>query len=218
MEVPPCFYTDKYYLISGGYDEDRNHLDSTELWDGERWSSHDPLPETLHSHCLVRLNNTHVFLTGGHSSRYNGYSRASYFYSKATGFQRAPDMRGRRRHHRCGLHDGRYVIVAGGSGDVFVAGGGDLYEDVWITSSSSECFDLETGTWYKGPSVDTFDFGQHLVSWGSHTYCIGWKKIWEFVKTGHVWEWVEVAEMETQRQHETFQAFLVSAQDCQDWQ
>ena len=161
-------------------------------------------------HCLVRLNYTHVFLTGGFDE--SGYTAASYFYSKATGFLRAPDMLGKRVRHACGLHDGRFVFVAGGDGD-----------DWKITKKSSEYFDLETLTWHKGPSVDTYDFGLHLVSWGSRTYCIGRTKIWELVVTGEdeddgslEWEWVVVGETETDRRS-NFQAFLVSYEDCKSW-
>jgi len=199
------------WWVTGGYDSDKENTDSTELWDGQSWRSHDPLPVPTKDHCLVRLNHTHVFLTGGFDG--GSYTAASYFYSKATGFLKAPDMLGKRVRHSCGLHDGRFVIVAGGDGD-----------DRQKTKKSSQYFNLETLTWHEGPSVDTYDFGQHLVSWGSHTYCIGRKIIWELVKSAeddegnveHIWEWVKVGETESDRRF-NFQAFLVSSQDCRGW-
>jgi len=200
------------WWVTGGYDYDKQNVDSTELWDGLSWRSHHPLPKPLNDHCLVRLNYTHVFLTGGIDE--SGYTAASYFYSKATGFVKAPDMLENRARHACGLHhDGRFVFVAGGDGV------GYDYE----VGKSSEYFDLETLTWHNGPSVDTYDFGYHLVSWGSHTYCIGRKMIWELVVTGVnednvslEWEWVVVGETESNRSF-NFQAFLVSYEDCKSW-
>ena len=41
---------------------------STEVWDGKTWKKHIELPTTLCNHCMVKINSTHYFLTGGAKS------------------------------------------------------------------------------------------------------------------------------------------------------
>ena len=178
---------------------------SSILWDGTAWSNvTEELPRWTSGHCLVRLNSTHVFLTGGtldyEPRAPETYS--AYFYSKETGFVKAEDMPTPRGRHACGLHQGQ-VVVAGGWG------GG---------KQTSDYFSLDTQTWHSGPKLSrkqgyarTADF----VSWNNRAFWVGEKWIWELTGDDTTsWKWETVVEMETNRND--FKAFVIPAEYCRD--
>ena len=96
------------------------------------------LPKPLDGHCMVKINNSHVFITAGYDE--NGYgdpSVSSYIYNGVEFIQVAdmpacptppcnlpPNIRGHRFGPGCGLHD-NHIFVFGGymdtaSSEVFV--------------------------------------------------------------------------------------------------
>ena len=70
-------------LILGGDTAEDESLSSTEIWDGKTWKKHVRLPKPLESHCLVRINTTHFFLTGGEydDDDEDSYSLSSYIFN-----------------------------------------------------------------------------------------------------------------------------------------
>jgi hypothetical protein len=178
---------------------------TSEMWDGNSWQDYDALPEYLWRPCMVRLNSTHVLLTGGkdpYTSK-SGYA-ASYIHSKATGFVPVEDMNTPRHSHACGLVDGNKAFVVAGS---------DGFTD--IAGKTSEYFSLETLKWHEGPSIPGDTWGGEMVSWNNRTYFLGHKDILELVKSGNVWEWLKVGEMRIKRRF--FKAFAMKAEDCMGW-
>ena len=154
---------------------------------------------------MVRLNSTHVLLTGGkdpYTSK-SGYA-ASYIHSKATGFVPVEDMNTPRHSHACGLVDGNKAFVVAGS---------DGFTD--IAGKTSEYFSLETLKWHEGPSIPGDTWGGEMVSWNNRTYFLGHKDILELVKSENVWEWLKVGEMRIKRRF--FKAFAMKAEDCMGW-
>jgi len=107
----------------------------TFIWDGSSWQNYIELPKPLIKFCMAKINSTHIFLSGGEVYSTNKRIQESYIYSKATGFVQIANMRYPRVHHGCGLHDEKYVFVAGGG------------------HTTSEYFDLESMTWHEGPYV-----------------------------------------------------------------
>ena len=69
----------------------------------------------MSGHCLVKLNSSHVFLTGGKTA-------SSYIYSRTIGFIRQGDMGTPRYRHACTFH-GDKVWVAGGTTGLVVGQG-----------------------------------------------------------------------------------------------
>merc|ERR1711887_505886 len=77
--------TSKGWWVTGGVGGDKI-LSSTEVWDGKSWKSHVKLPKPLHNHCLVKINSTHYFITGGLSYLSEGHwmisaSVSSYIFN-----------------------------------------------------------------------------------------------------------------------------------------
>ena len=70
-------------LILGGDTGEDESISSTEIWDGKTWKKHVRLPKPLESHCLVRINSTHFFLTGGEydDEDEDSYSLSSYIFN-----------------------------------------------------------------------------------------------------------------------------------------
>jgi len=162
---------------------------STTLWDGASWlntTQQPELPDYTVGHCLVRLNSSHVLLTGGTLAWESGApeTTASYLYSQDSGFVRVNDMPTPRALHGCGVHQGE-VVVAGGWG------GG---------SQTSDIFSLETLTWQTGPRLSsgqgyarTADF----ISWNNRAFWVGEKWVWELTGAEKSsWKWETVAQME----------------------
>jgi hypothetical protein len=154
-------------------------------------------------HCLVKLNTTHVFLTGGLTG--SGYSAASYIFSSANGFVKQADMISTRSHHACSLHSDNLVFVTGG------------YTGSAI--KTTEYFSLTTLRWLPGPDLPSPIYGGQMISVQGKTLFIGGrgnKKIFKLNKlhlsTVDWWEWVEVAETKTARYY--FDVIKMNIDDC----
>ena len=129
----------------------------------------------MSGHCLVKLNSSHVFLTGGGTA-------SSYIYSSTIGFTRQGDMGTPRHRHACTFHGGQ----------VWVAGG-----------TTSEYFSLSTSTWLPGPDLPISTVGGRMITSSGKLTLIGKKKIWQLETFGldgvDGWTWVEVGEMRRSR-------------------
>ena len=124
--------------IAGGYDENLDDLDTTEIWSNNQSQPHVRLPERMFSHCMTTLNKTHVLLTGG--KKYSEIFSAAYIYSNKTGFTRIEDMKTARSYHGCSVINDSTVLVVGGRTDSgFIL--------------STEYLDLTSLTWSDGPEL-----------------------------------------------------------------
>jgi len=129
--------------VTGGYGvSGHGFLDTTEIWNNNRSQPHVRLPEDLHSHCLISLNNTHQLLTGGYTGHRGRHATAAaYLYSEEDGFNRIEDMKTARFGHGCSVINDSTVIVAGGN---------DYYSN---PLSSTEYLNLSSLTWVDGPEL-----------------------------------------------------------------
>lgn len=196
---------DAWWVTGGRTVLDRNTkwLATTELWHNQSWSSYTDLPAGSDGHCLVKLNTTHVFLTGGYITTV-GYSAASYIFSSATGFVKQSDMISARGYHACSLYSDNLVFVAGGQ---------------FNNIKTTEYFSLSTLRWLPGPDLPNHAPGGKMISVMEKTLFIGGqgnKKILSLEKlllsSKDTWEWVEVAEMKTARHY--FEVFQLNKNDC----
>ena len=117
-------------------------LDTTEIWSNNQSQPHVRLPEDLHDHCWISLNNTHQLLTGGYTAE-TGYhsTAAAYLYSEEDGFFKIEDMKTPRYYHGCSVINDNTVVVAGGR---------DYYNN---GLSSTEYLDLNSLMWVEGPDL-----------------------------------------------------------------
>ena len=132
-------------------------------------------------HCLLKLNTTHVFLTGGRTG-HGSDSAACFIYSTSTGFVRVMAMSTARGYHACSLHSDNLVFVAAGrtATDIF--------------TKTTEYFSLTTLDWQHGPDLPISTFGAKMITINSETLLIGGrgnKKIFK-LQTSDNWKWVEV--------------------------
>lgn len=100
------------------------------------------LPNPSSEHCLVRLNDTHLFLAFG-----DGVTRDSFVYNRVTGvWTKMPETK-RFRHRRslCGYAERegfngevvREVIVAGGAAESFAERASEIL-DLVMTNDSTD--------------------------------------------------------------------------------
>ena len=199
----------KVLLISGGKDGHYT-LTSTELWDGKNWKPYKPLPKRLQGHCLVKINSTHYFLTGGANIHARDFDKGDFTFSVSSyifngkDFIQVANMSMPRMDPGCGLYDDHLVFVAGGYN----------FQGSQDSLSTSEYFSLKTLTWSEGPTLDSEVYTGRIISTNNRTFLIGNKNIYELVKTGEEsWKWEKVKDLEkTNGFH--FDAFLISSDNC----
>jgi hypothetical protein len=158
------------------------------------------LPHSLVGHCLVKLNTTHVFLTGGWTG--TRYSAASFIYSTRTGFVRVKDMSTARTYHACSLHSDNLVFVAGG----YAANG---------RTKTTEYFSLTTLDWQHGQDLPISTDGAKMISVNSETLFLGGNRNKKIFKLSDNWKWEEVGEMKTPRY--SFDVLKIKFSDCVKW-
>jgi len=189
------------WWVTGGYDLRFTNLDTTELWTNNQWQAHVRLPEPMEGHCMTRVNQSHILLTGG----YPDTRTSSYLYSEETGFTKIEDMKTRRSGHGCSVIDDNVVFVAGGTG------GRDLI---------TEYLDLTTLTWSNGPELPSFP-GWDTKMIGS--LLLGDNKIFKLVEqqtsSEKQWQWVEVGELKNKKDwlnnnRNLFNSFAISENFC----
>jgi len=181
------------WWVTGGYNDTSSgsSLSSTELYDGNTWHSSVDLPTPMNGHCLVKLNSSHVFLTGG--------GAASYIYSRASGFIKLRDMSTWRYDHGCGLF-GEQVWVGGG----------------WGGPKSTEYYSLSSSTWLPGPALPYQAWnGARMITLAGKLTMIYYQEIWQLVGPGSVdgGTWVVVAAMKTGGGA----AIKMKQEDCDNW-
>ena len=105
-----------YLWITGGYDANFDHLQTTEYVsiDGKESSLGPPLPHINADHCMVMANASHAFLMGGH------YCKQDTYYFDTTNpnalWTSGPQALHGRAGHGCASTDTGLVIVGGGFG------------------------------------------------------------------------------------------------------
>jgi len=196
------------WWVTGGYEENEismkdEIIDTTELWINNQWQEHVRLPEPMEGHCMTRVNQSHILITGGGTTGYR--SSSSYLYSEETGFTKIEDMKTRRSGHGCSVIDDNVVFVAGGTG------GRDLI---------TEYLDLTTLTWSNGPELPSFP-GWDTKMIGS--LLLGDNKIFKLVEqqtsSEKQWQWVEVGELKNKKDwlnnnRNLFNSFAISENFC----
>jgi len=130
--------TENGWLVTGGSDNSGQFLDSMEMYRDGTWTKlPSRLPEAAVGHCLVQVNATTVFVTGGYIKHPSGsgltYSYQANMFNVETGeWSRVENMRQDRAWHEC-FKMGDSVVVAGGL--------------IYGTARFVEVFDLATERW-----------------------------------------------------------------------
>merc|ERR1711892_89346 len=190
------------WWVTGGSDG-QSALSSTEVLTGNTWHSSTPLPTPLDSHCMVKINSSHVFIAGGLD--HNGYSTAAaYLYSSTSGFTTLPSMAKPRHYHACGIL-GTDVWVGGGRTE---GTGGGVLKTVETSSLASEF-------WTKGPPLPVATSGGRMMTVDGSLFMFGNRVIWQLKTTGGEDYWDKVGEMETER--EAFDILRMKLSDCLAW-
>jgi len=127
---PASVETTLGWWVTGGHG-----IATTELWSNNQWQEHVRLPEPWYGHCMIKINESHILITGGHTES-NEESKSAFLYSEETGFTRLEDMKKKRSYHGCSLINDNVVFVAGG------------YEE------DTEYLNLTTLNWTAGPNLN----------------------------------------------------------------
>merc|ERR1711860_198799 len=151
-------------LIIGGYDENHNKLNTTELISSSGSVKGKDFPTTIVGHCTIKINSTHALVTGGYQD--GSISASTWFVDlTTTTVTPGPKMTSRRSYQGCStFHLGRktFGIVAGGYDH-------PNYFD------STEWIDLDedSPTWTEGPKLPRGLTGLTLVDTTQGTYALG---------------------------------------------
>ena len=127
-------------LIIGGYDENYNHLKTTELINSSGSEEGNKFPVTIAGHCSFPINSTHAMVTAGTQDW--SVSASTWFVDlTTTTFTPGPTMKTRRHSHGCSIFKQGtklFGVVSGGK----KSGGLDSTEMIR--------FDQESPTWTEG--------------------------------------------------------------------
>jgi len=111
------------------------------------WSSANlaPVPECFVYSCMVQLNSTHIYLTGGYNKY--GHTSHTYFYNIVENvWTQGPDLLTVRAEHVCGTINDRNnnptVIIAGGWSSA-----------TGFSVSSTEIYNQTSNKWETGPEL-----------------------------------------------------------------
>ena len=132
-------------LVSGGVDRDRNgvvvHWNTTERFDGEKWTQGPDLPLPLSLHCMLVLENGDIFVAGGITNISTDsvtYHDETFVYSiSEEKWSRKADMITPKGSFPCALHQG----------------------EVWASdefSGNVEIFDPQANEWKSGPNLISY--------------------------------------------------------------
>ena len=166
-------------LVVGGSVGGPRALASAEIYDPATgtWSATAPLAEARSGHTATLLPDGRVLVAGGFvlvdgSSRPGRSLASAEIYDPATGTWSATGTMAEARggHTATLLPDGR-VLVAGGSPDSVLAGGGPL-----LTLASAELYDPIRRSWTAAASMDEsrFGFAAVLLEDGTVLVAGGW--------------------------------------------
>merc|ERR1712004_904236 len=155
-------------LIIGGWDENGNKLNTTELISSSGSVKGKDFPTTIAYHCTIKINSTHALVTGGFQ---DGPRSASTWFVDltTTTVTPGPEMTSKRIDHSCSTFNlGRktFGIVSGG------------YHNGYL--DSTEWIDLkeDSPTWTEGPKLPRGLFGLNMVETTQGTYALGGKDGW----------------------------------------
>merc|ERR1712004_472435 len=150
-------------LIIGGYDENHNKLNTTELISSSGSVKGKDFPTTIVGHCTIKINSTHALVTGGRQD--GSYSASTWFVDlTTTTVTPGPKMRTRRSYQGCStFHLGRktFGIVSGG------------FYNGFLDSTEMIDFDEDSPTWTEGPKLPRGLEGLTLVESTQGTYALG---------------------------------------------
>lgn len=171
------------WFVHGGHEG----LRTSDLFEGNSFIPGPDSPHQYYKHCLVQVNSSHLFITGGVYE-----SSSSYFLNVDTKeWIQMPDMAASVRFdHACGL-------VENGNGErEIVVAGGDAGGTFGSSMVSSEIFSLTNMEWRDGPDFPIDVNGAASVqlsqsflvvggfSHGESSYLDG---IYEFDRLNYTW-------------------------------
>ena len=130
-------------------------LSSTEVLANGQLTPGSELPLKLYFHCVVKVNETHIFFAGGRSNE-QSVADAFLFDWPNQEWQKMPDMSVGRDLHACALLQNPAGVIA--------LGGMDYQR---TEHKTSEIFDLRTESWSQGPDMPngTELFGMQAVEY-----------------------------------------------------
>lgn len=147
----------KGLLVTGGYSSDlQNRITSTEFlqWDNQnnddslQWKLSVSLPKALDHHCIVAINESTFFITGGRQNTTTITSDTFFVHIDKNLTEPGPSLRVKRAEHSCGIfrdpHTQKFTLL--------VAGGLDLY-DYGVTLDSVELLPQDSTEWSFGPKL-----------------------------------------------------------------
>jgi len=199
------------WWVTGGQGEGVGTLATTELWYNSTWSYSDPLPTPLTDHCMLQYNSTHTFLNGGWNG--DGYTTATYWYTKERGYIPVAGMDTVRSNHACAVDSTGLIYVAGGTN----------YDS---SLNTVEIYSPSSNQWSYGPDIPVTVEGAVMLTDRDEVIFIGGrdhtrhgrdsKKIWSLVKTdGEPTGWREVGKMKQERS--VFSAIKLKLAGCEGW-
>ena len=107
--------TPKKIWITGGWDDidGGNPLKSTE-YQGESEGNGPDLPRPLSSHCLARMDQKSILVTGGTDGPFNALRNSWIFDISSEEWTNGPSMNQARRSHGCTTLPSSLIVVGGG--------------------------------------------------------------------------------------------------------
>ena len=163
---------DDILLVTGGNENNGGSLlNSVEFFDGQFWNAEkfSYLPESVHLHCLVKINNSMLFQIGGTTIHETSTEKTYLFDIDQNQWIPGPYLNQPRHFHSCGVMnwinpstetEEKVVVVAGGQSPRKV-------ELLYLN-------DLQTG-WVFGPSLlgDLLISGSSMIEFQNSVILIG---------------------------------------------
>ena len=151
---------DDILLMTGGQNKD-GYLSTVESFDGQTWNlgRFSDMPESIKSHCLVKINNSMLFQIGGFKdSSYTDTGKTYFFDIIENQWLPGPDLNQPRHFQSCGVMNWINPNSEAEEKIVVVAAGGDI-DSPPMKVELLYLNDLQTG-WVFGPSL----LGDLLIS------------------------------------------------------
>jgi hypothetical protein len=133
-------------LVTGGWDENWDTLNTSEILTEDGWESNIPLlPVTISYHCMVTINSTTVMVIGGIQ---NGQTTGDIFYFTfgTDTWTPGPALNNKRTRHKCGK-----IRRNKESHEMSIIAAGGFYSESQL--SSVEILDEGSNEWKTGPEL-----------------------------------------------------------------
>lgn len=196
--------------IAGGFNGNE-YLSSIEIFKDGKWTkSSVELPGKVYQHCIVKIDENRVLLTGGRFEFELKGILKSVFLFENNRWEKKQNMKEARIEHSCAVLEGKKVIVSGGfNGDNYL--------------SSSEIYDPATNTWTEGPELPSATVGAKMINVGGDVYHVGGsetrKDIFRLEKLdSSTWKFKKVGSLSEEKYYLDVLPIKISPEDCNGWQ